>query len=377
MKKLFLPGFFFFLFATASAQTDCKSCLYFPLCNYDVTKSFQGIVWKGIRYDDNTIEYYYCNNGVLQKKVEQFDSRDESSLGFETVTILKYNEPKGTVWKEQKDITVTRNFYTHAIADKALTITIDGNIYKDVIKVYSKKMTSFIMLGDIFTSNEALYKDKYSEPTLQASEYLYYAKGAGLVKTEETAEQFVEKKAPEKAKETVVKEEKQLIDEGYAKIATSFSHTHEKKVAGLKGQIDPGLTGLWKQVYPVPAFFIQYHANGTGEIIHQSANGNPLLNKERLSIFHWKTHGNTIETIMTLSFIESLHFKPQELSETEKYNIESGTIYKVNHPVSKYRMLVLSDKFMYIPVDNNTAWPASELSKNVPQGLIDILKTVK
>ena len=56
--------------AVASTTThnmdDCKNC-YFNLCNYDGVKSYQGVIYKAINYDNGTY-YYNCDNGVLKRK---------------------------------------------------------------------------------------------------------------------------------------------------------------------------------------------------------------------------------------------------------------------------------------------------------------------
>lgn len=49
-------------------KKDCFDCDYFPMCTYDVTTKYNGRDFHGIRKDDNSIEYFYCNNGEVIKR---------------------------------------------------------------------------------------------------------------------------------------------------------------------------------------------------------------------------------------------------------------------------------------------------------------------
>jgi hypothetical protein len=122
--------------ATAAKTNSDKNCGcdYFPLCNYDKTRSFMGQTWKGL--DNNgKITYYQCAGGVLKAKFELFDNFEGTSLGFATFTALKYNEPKGASWKETVDVNGAKYYYEHVIIHKDISITAGGKEYKNAMKV--------------------------------------------------------------------------------------------------------------------------------------------------------------------------------------------------------------------------------------------------
>jgi hypothetical protein len=123
--------------STTSNKADAKNCGcdYFPLCNYDGEKNFQGEKWKLMNYDGKSA-YYHCENGKLRIKTLRHDW-DGNFVGYVTFTALKQNEPKGTTWSESLDLGggITRT-YTHVIVKKDIRVKLDGKIYNDVIKVH-------------------------------------------------------------------------------------------------------------------------------------------------------------------------------------------------------------------------------------------------
>ncbi len=122
--------------AATDGKTNSKNCGcdYFPLCNFDKSRSFMGEVWKGL--DNNgKVTYYHCKNGILKAKYELFDNFEGNSLGFATFTALKYNEPKGASWKETVDINGAKYYYEHVIIHKDISITVGDKKYKNAIKV--------------------------------------------------------------------------------------------------------------------------------------------------------------------------------------------------------------------------------------------------
>lgn len=131
-------------------KKNCFDCDYFPMCTYDVTKSYNGRIFRGIRSDDNSITYYYCNNGELIKRWDYTKkiTRKEFSEGtwddyittyedYEnktaSLTILKANAAIGTSWTEQ--ISDDGPEYVFIIDAKGIKFTYDGKMYNDVIKV--------------------------------------------------------------------------------------------------------------------------------------------------------------------------------------------------------------------------------------------------
>ncbi len=146
-------------------DNDCKSCVYFPFCNYDYTRTFQGKEYKGIDYDGNIV-YYRYENGNLVTKTEMFDGNG-TSLGFQTEIILKCNAAKGTTWTISSDAGIMSATKQYTILAKGIPLTIDGERYDDVMVVGISVRGSFGgQQRDVSTSK------------------FYYAKGIGLVKKE-------------------------------------------------------------------------------------------------------------------------------------------------------------------------------------------------
>ena len=82
---------------TTNSQKDdvCMNC-YYNLCNYDGTKSFQGVVYRAINYDQGTF-YYNCDNGVVTRKMITVNGYGVTT-NIRTDTILMSNAPIGTTW---------------------------------------------------------------------------------------------------------------------------------------------------------------------------------------------------------------------------------------------------------------------------------------
>lgn len=156
----------------AAGKKDCGDCEYFPLCNYDGTRSFQGKVFRKIDYDDGPV-YYNCENGVVTKKWENISVDADGykqSEGYLSMVILKSNAPAGTKWSEKFtstgllfNSTVSHDF---EIISKGDSYKIDGRQYSDVIVV---KETEGI-----------------------TGSLNYYAKGYGLVATEDLSDKIMQ-----------------------------------------------------------------------------------------------------------------------------------------------------------------------------------------
>jgi hypothetical protein len=131
-------------------KKGCFECDYFPLCKYDVTKSYGGKEFRGIRHEDNSIEYYYCEDGVLTKRWEYSSkiTRQEFIQGtwddyvrtYEdyvnktaSMVILKSNVPIGTTWAGQ--ISEEGSQYVFTMNAKGIKVNHNGNTNNDVIKV--------------------------------------------------------------------------------------------------------------------------------------------------------------------------------------------------------------------------------------------------
>lgn len=148
---------------------DCRSCTYFPLCNYDYTRSFQGKKYKGINYDGNII-YYRYENGNLISKTEQFNEYG-ASLGFTTEIILKCNAPKGTTWEVKAAgglMTATKEY---EIVAKGIPLTIDGKNYDNVLVV-----------GITIKGKSPVLFNNSNQEVVMSTSKIFYAKGIGFIK---------------------------------------------------------------------------------------------------------------------------------------------------------------------------------------------------
>ncbi len=153
-------------------KKGCFECDYFPLCKYDVTKSYEGKVFRGIRHEDNSIEYYYCENGELTKRWEysskitrqQFieGTWDDFVLTYDdyvnktaSMVILKSNVSVGTTWAGQ--VSEGGSQYIFTLSAKGIKVNHEGKTYNDVIKVKAQARGNF------------------------NADYYYYANGVGYI----------------------------------------------------------------------------------------------------------------------------------------------------------------------------------------------------
>jgi len=122
---------------TTNVKTDSKNCGcdYFPLCNYDNEKTFDGEKWKLMNFDGKNA-YYHCKNGILRIKTLRYDW-DGNFVGYITFTALKANEHEGASWSETLDLGGgIKRTYEHEIIKKNTWIKHNEKIYRDVIKVW-------------------------------------------------------------------------------------------------------------------------------------------------------------------------------------------------------------------------------------------------
>lgn len=150
-------------------KSDCFDCDYFPFCKFDFSRSFNGEIWKGIDNDDGNETFYHCKNGEIKMKIG-------TSIGFETFTALKCNEPKGYSWNETIDLNGVKFYYTHTILDKGFSLTVNGQTYPNVLKVYRKKEGASMFLN--------------GQPVMTLlieSVNIYFAKNVGEIKREAIA----------------------------------------------------------------------------------------------------------------------------------------------------------------------------------------------
>jgi hypothetical protein len=230
--------------ATSMNDADCNCCTYFPLCKYDNTRSFQGIVYKGITFD-NGMYYYYCNNGVLTQKQVTLNGTEVTSVY--TQTILKCNAPAGTTWSETDEKGSTNQ---HTIVSKGITLQVNGNIYKDVMVVYHKV---------------------YSQSAVTTSQNNYYSNGIGLIKDEPADANYDPAKA--------ITEKK----------------TADSILSALPGSIDETIAGTWAYYDSVMkwSIFYKFKADGSWEYYVGSISpGNQMFT---FSKCYWHVNGGNLE----------------------------------------------------------------------------------
>lgn len=162
---------------TSANNDDCKNC-YWNYCVYDVLKSFEGKIYRGINKDDAT-HYYNCDNGVLVHKTMTVNSYGVIT-SITTDTILMSNGPVGTKWSvsasDYKGDILTKslgfdlssaNGSAHTLIAKNISTKVNGKEYKDVIVVNDRGYSTNALFGNSFYSNN-----------------YYYAKGVGLIRTD-------------------------------------------------------------------------------------------------------------------------------------------------------------------------------------------------
>ena len=202
----FLKPFLLFLFilfhlnllaqkSTANADKNC-GCNYFPLCNYDLTKSYAGVIYKGIRYDDESITYYHCENGILTAKwqwVHYNSMKDEYDNYNYTRILLKENAKVGEPWTNRAS---DGRFYTRYIVKRHSSFTVDGETYNDVIQVrqldkqYDWKTDKEIV--DYYEkSGTATEIFAFGWQALYATDY-YYARGKGEILRQKITDEFID-----------------------------------------------------------------------------------------------------------------------------------------------------------------------------------------
>jgi len=157
--------------AATPKNDDCKNC-YWNLCKYDGLKSFQGVIFKQINKDDGTY-YYNCDNGVVVVK-QVFVNGYGVTTNIKSDTLLVSSGPVGTQWGVQSSNTsflgIKSKYETsNTLIAKGVTTAVNGATYTDVIVVNRKNFSS----DNILNNN--------TEPT---SVNEYYARGVGLIKTE-------------------------------------------------------------------------------------------------------------------------------------------------------------------------------------------------
>jgi hypothetical protein len=172
-----------------SSSTDCKACVYVPVCNgayytfYDTLSSSTNIVTDTFRViKDTTIagktfakifspltqayNYYNCTDGATRVIGYNTTTAAGNILTIVDITLIKANLPVGGVWQDKVTNPLGQQvIYNSKIAAKSISRTINGKVFPDVIHVYTETGIDVPVLG--FT-------------VLGTTDY-YFAKGVGLI----------------------------------------------------------------------------------------------------------------------------------------------------------------------------------------------------
>ena len=206
---------------------------YYNLCKYDGTKSFQGVVYRAINYDQGTF-YYNCDNGVVTRKMITMNGFGVTT-NIRTDTILMSNAAIGTTWGVVNNPETYLggvkgyNFFKWTLVAKGLTQTVNGTTYKDVIVVNSHRKSYDGLIG--------------GDNSLSIN--YYYARGVGVIKQEK-------------------------LDPSIEPLATIHVSDQPVSIANIpemKGVIDPELVGTWLDKNDPSGFSYTYKffADGTYE----------------------------------------------------------------------------------------------------------------
>ena len=287
--------------AIASKDDDCSNC-YFKLCKYDGIKTFQGVVYKAINYDEGTY-YYNCDNGVLTRKVMTVNGYG-TVTGISMDTILMSNALIGTTWHvTNTESNLFGEGYNHSkytLVGKGVTKTVNGITYKDVIVVNFFQKTKDMIEGE-----------------LKASINYFYAKGVGLITHEETDPN---------------------VDPS-SSIHVSNKPVDLPNVPEMKGIIDPELAGTW--VDKDPSGFIytyKFYTDGTYETlvgITQAYNGSKCF---------WRLNGGYINLYCTGW---PKVYRQEFQKKTDAASGKRAIVIQFN--ATEYRT--------YISEENKTPWP--------------------
>jgi hypothetical protein len=117
---------------TAAKTLECVTCIYYKNCSFDTSRTFNGVVYKG--WKSSKFYYYYCDNGVLYRKLTDTGNKVYSQI------IFKANEPIGTKWAD----TTMSGVGTHITMAKGLALKVGTKTYNDVMIVYHDFKTIFV-----------------------------------------------------------------------------------------------------------------------------------------------------------------------------------------------------------------------------------------
>lgn len=238
--------------ANSSAQTgddDCRTC-YFNLCKYDLTRSFQGVIYKGIRYDQGTY-YYNCDNGVVTRKVISVNGNGVTT-NITTDTLIMSNVPEGTRWGVSNGL-ITSSYSAYTLVAKNVSVNVNNKEYTDVIIVNFRQYQNTII------------KEGYSTN-------FYYARGVGNIKTEE------------------------LKDYMQDPMAAYKSQQHSEVMGqSLQGSIDKDIVGVWTWAEAGGGMNTIYQFNSDGTFHYYVGSVSDANEMYKTGKNYWHMNGDTLE----------------------------------------------------------------------------------
>ena len=187
-----LPGTAFVSGSGLTNTSNCKDCVYYPVCSGSVyhysdtsaaspsgtTSDFtfqyvkdsviEGKTYQKINGTGQQNAFFNCTSGVSTSLILNGTTSGGSTLPYVKVTALKANEAVGATWSD-----IINNAggqpatYTYTIVSKGTARTVAGHAYADVIHVHEQTTIDVPGIGVI--------------PAGQ-SEY-YFAKGTGLIES--------------------------------------------------------------------------------------------------------------------------------------------------------------------------------------------------
>ena len=174
---------------TGGTSTDCKACVYMPVCNgayytfYDTLPGSTSITTDTFRVIKDTsiagktfvkvfspltqaYNYYNCTDGATRVIGYNKTTQAGNTIILADVTFIKANLPVGGTWQDNFNNPLGQPVvYNSKIAAKSISRTINGKVFPDVIHVYTEAGIDVPILG--FT-------------VVGVTDY-YFAKGVGLV----------------------------------------------------------------------------------------------------------------------------------------------------------------------------------------------------
>lgn len=297
---------------------DCKDC-YWNICKYDVLKSFEGAIYKGINRDDGTF-YYNCDNGIVKQKVVTVNGYGVV-VGITTDTLLISSGPIGTKWgvinadnknellglMANMDLSM-KNVGSYTLIAKNISTEAGGKSYKDVIVVNYKGYSKDPFFGNNFYSSN-----------------FYYAKGVGLIRTDTLNFDSDPVAAINKANDT-----KTVYSGGSV----------------VRNGIDETLIGLWKVYNPASNkdSYYRFNADGTFDYYDGPVSD---ANKSK-GINHWKIEegGYNKNGVAIIDFAWA----------TGNGYVLRQDLQKKNDPASGRPAITLNTTTMLVSADNKAPW---------------------